>query len=53
MRSSKTGTVVGGGPNLLANLFEFDETAGDLSKVDHLDHRPAMLGNTPSCRISA
>ena len=51
--SSKTGTVVGGEPNLLADLFEVDELASDLSKLDHLDHRPAMLGNTLSRRISA
>jgi hypothetical protein len=53
VRSSKTGTVVGGEPNLLADLFEVGELASDLSKLDHLDHRPAMLGNTLSCRISA
>ena len=51
--SSKTGTVVGGEPNLLSDLFEVDELASDLSKLDHLDHRPAMLGNTLSRRISA
>jgi hypothetical protein len=53
VRSSKTGTVVGGEPNLLAELFEVDELAGDLSKLDHLDHRHVMLENTLSCRISA
>ena len=53
VRWSKTGTVVGGEPNLLADLFEVDELASDLSKLDHLDHRPAMLGNTLSRRISA
>ncbi len=52
-RSSKTGTVVGDEPNLLADLFEVDELASDLSNLDHLDHRPAMLGNTVSRRISA
>jgi hypothetical protein len=30
-----TGTVVGGEPNLLADLFEVDELASDLSKLDH------------------
>jgi RNA-directed DNA polymerase len=42
VHSSKTGAVVGGEPNLLADLFEVDELASDLSKLDHLDHRPAM-----------
>jgi hypothetical protein len=53
VRSSKTGTKVGGEPNPLAELFEVDELARDLLKVDHLDHRPTMLGNTLSRRISA
>jgi hypothetical protein len=53
VRSSKTGTVLGGEPNLLADLFEIYEMAGDLSKLDHLDHRHVMLGNTLSRRISA
>jgi hypothetical protein len=50
VRSSKTGTVVGGEPNLLADLFEVDELYR--SSIT-LDHRPAMLGNTLSRRTSA